>query len=1218
MSANNSISKLLEQFIELYNNALATFEKTNEAITTDAKVVNIDLYDPSTGSTSTKAIPSFGFLKSEIERLSNNVASLTGANDSASSVRLSDGSFRRVYTHKLKGPAPTINSISAPTGFETMENEFFEDFLNPLLKIKFDLSGQIPVNTEQAYIERYVFKGDDATSISGFDTLYKNNSEINYDTFKAELLANGYQYVVDKQVVEMPVRSVQYYGNFDVVSIDTAQITKTVDGTPQTKTVRLFTVNKLTYSDSSKSLKETETIKVGDSIIVNSGNLATRYKIDSINTDTLQLELSLIEGFEAIRLGVNQISIYKDVDTNVSVEINVSFDERQVIFVKAVDPDSKVQSENFSPGAGFYSNELQILLTSGITMTLAEYYRKEVADFGQFIKSLKTDSIPPAAIGITPNQPVLDVANFKVVQINKHLTSNDSTDKIVKLKADKAAIEQNIKKYDASIGSTRSLVNTKKYASKVEADKDKSQLNSILSARKAETDAYTSVVNEISTIASSNNLANVSPKYRVRGFWSTPEAKTLNDSLPQEVVQFKIRYRYSSANGSTSQVDQITFQDGTTAKSAAFSNWVEVHGPIRKRLLDPSTGKYYWSVSNEEDSQEVNFNSVDISIQPGEIVEMQIKSISEAGFPTTPIESDWSEIVRIPFPDGEIQAENLSDIVKENSLESIRVNINSDLTSAGVYTHVSDSFNSNDKYFAHTANTIASGFLTVEQNPITVFDKLQELQAQVELLTARINGTLGELQVYIEDEDGNITNVANNTTVKLFAGNYVDEVNALSGTKKGAIITKIFKLKLANTKATTLELISRLVGDYETPANVSTNSVEFGLGTGVADPAIASDSYYTNEGRYDWVPIQYQNTPSINSSTPWFNSIPFQSSQMKGQYIYSRHKNIANDDSLYAEGIIDLSAFDGSGIDDYEYGMSYNLTGITPASGVNRNYSSASGVAFATTSGSSDFIWSGSYNGLTPLVTALDSGANTPSSTTYDNAIFLHKNHPLLNQAITANQLSIIDLHSLGIIGMPKTATRRVNMDSGSKQTPYRVATWTNAGGVSVSRSLKMSFDSNDVYLLGGRSCGAFLYMAPLEQNSLLVDAKNKFGKSRVEAGSSKALSVDLIFQYRMTDYYGDDNNIGRVGGIASTSLSNITYSKKIGLDIIDNQKNEFQFDVEIYAKYKAEGSSITNITKSMLTNFNSGGAGGGAYRRWLYRDDLSQPSEYTFYNRYE
>jgi hypothetical protein len=159
-----------------------------------------------------------------------------------------------------------------------------------------------------------------------------------------------------------------------------------------------------------------------------------------------------------------------------------------------------------------------------------------------------------------------------------------------------------------------------------------------------------------------------------------------------------------------------------------------------------------------------------------------------------------------------------------------------------------------------------------------------------------------------------------------------------------------------------------------------------------------------------------------------------------------------------------------------------------------------------------------------------------------------------------------------------------------------------------------MSFDTNDVYLLGGRTCGSFLFLAPLEKNSLLVDAKNKFGKSRVESGSSKSLSIDMIFQYRMTDYYGDANSTGRVGGIITNTLTNLTYSKKIGIDVVDAEKNEFQFDVEVYAKYKAEGSSVTNITKSMLTNFNSGGAGGGSYKRWLLRDDLSQPSEYTFY----
>ena len=1238
MSDNNSISKLLEQFIQLYNNSLATYEKTNEAITSDAKVVNIDLFDPTSGITKTIPVASFGYLKKELERLSNSVETLSGSNGAASSVRLPDGTFRKVYTSKLKGPAPTITSISAPSAFETRANEFFEDFLNPLLKVKFDLSGQIPVNTEQVYIERYVFKADDLASTTAFDTLYKNNSEINYTTFKTELTNNSYNYVIDKQVVNMPVRSVQYYGYFDVVSIDNAQKTVIVDGVSQTKTVRLFTVNKLTYTDSEKTLDGTETLKVGDSVVVNSGKFSTRYKIDSINSDTLQIELSLIEGFEAIKLGANELSVYKDIDTGVALEINVSFDERQVVFVKAVDADSKVQSEQFSPGAGFYSNELVVVLENGLSMTLAEYYKKEVADFGQFIKSLKVDAIPPAAMGVVPNTPIIETANFKVVQINKHLTDNDATNKIVKLKSEKAANEQNIKKIDNSISSTRSLVNTKKYSSKVEADKDKSQLNSLLSSRKAEAEAYSSVVTEIATIASSSNLNNVSPKYRVRGFWSIPEPKSLNDSKPQEIVQFKIRYRYNSTNGSTSQIEQIPFNDATnsTVKTAAFSNWTEVDGPIRKRVKDEATGKFVWKVENEEDAQAINFNSLDIAIQPGEIVEMMVKSVSEAGFPSNPIVSDWSPIISIPFPEGEIPVENLTDIVKENSLETIRVKIDNDLTALGVYSHIGDSFTSGDKFYAHSANSIASGFLTAEQNPVTVYEKMIEMQNQIDRLTAKINGTLGELQVYIEDESGNITNVSNNTTVKLFAGHYTDEVNALSGIKKGAIITKVFKVKLANTKATTLELVSRLVGDFETPAHVSSNVLGtalsgFGLGTGTIDPAISGDSYYTNEAKYDWVPIQYQNAPASTLATPWFSQIPFQSSQMKGQFIYSRFKNIANDDSLYVTAPVDTgtpynalttAASNYTGVSDYEYGTSYNRNmafapGQNPVEGTNRNYQGATVSAFTTTTGVNDFIWSGAYNGLAPVTTAIDGVSGTIPSSAYDNGLYLHKNHPILNQTVTSNQLSILDLHSAGIIAMPKVANRRVNMDFGSKQTPYKIVSWRNNAGTMVSRSIKMSFDANDVYLLGGRSCGAFLFMAPLEQKSLLVDAKNKFGKSRVDTGASKALSIDMIFQYRMTDYYGDDNNVGKVGGILTTSLANITYSKKIGLDILDGEKNEFKFDVEVYAKYKAEGSSVTNITKAMLTNFNtSGGGGGGGYRRWLDREDLAAPSEFTFYTQ--
>ena len=43
MSASNSISQLLEQFLELNTNSLETFKRINEAITTDKETVSIDL-----------------------------------------------------------------------------------------------------------------------------------------------------------------------------------------------------------------------------------------------------------------------------------------------------------------------------------------------------------------------------------------------------------------------------------------------------------------------------------------------------------------------------------------------------------------------------------------------------------------------------------------------------------------------------------------------------------------------------------------------------------------------------------------------------------------------------------------------------------------------------------------------------------------------------------------------------------------------------------------------------------------------------------------------------------------------------------------------------------------------------------------------------------------------------------------------------------------------
>lgn len=1226
MSASNSISHLLEQFLELNTNSLETFERINEAISTDKETVTIDLFDNRTGEMTAIQIPAFGFLKREIERIDKNLTAISGLDTSSANVRLKDGSYRRIHTSKLKGPSAPITSLATPKEFNTKLNDFFEDFLNPLLTISLDVKGQIPVDTERVYTERFIFDSEDAASAEAFDEIYKGQNDVNYSTFISKIKEDGLKYRIDAETVDMPIRSIQYNGDLDVLKVENVQKTSIVDGVSQSKTVKVYTLNKLTYSDSNKEMKDTESLKIGDSLVVNNKEYNTRYRVTSIDASTSQVELSLMEGYAPIKIGAGSLRIYKDVDASVSIDIKVGFNERQVVFVKPIDPISKIPATDYSPGVAFFSNELTIQNEDGIVTTLAKYYKEEVADFGQFIKALKVDYIPPASEGLIPDSPSVVVDNFKVTQINKHLTDNASVEKVKKIKADKVKAKEVIKKLDNTIKKKRKLIATKKFSSRIERNREKNELVSLIREKEAETKVFSSSVSEIKAIAESNELPKVTPKYRVRGFWSIPDAKKIGDEISQEVVQFVARYRYVSSTGKTSVIEQIKFNE----KTAAFSNWVEVKGPVRKREKQ-ADGGYRWIVESEEDSQAINFNSIDLPIQPGEKIELMVKSVSEAGFPSTPVESEWSPIITIPFPEGEIASDGAGTLVNQNDLDNIKVEINDDLESQGLFTHLDDGFTAGDTYYAHQADSVASGFLTNEQNPISVYDKLLELQNQLERLQAKVDGAVGELQVKIVDEDGDVTMVKNNSTAKIFAGYYVD--NAPTGETKGYIVTKNFKVELHNTKASDLELCARIVGDLKQPAYVSSNIQEYGLGiidleTGnqkaaadaAPDDAIANDSYYTSEARYDMVPVVYQNLTGDANSYNHFSDSPEQSTQLNGQFIYSRFKNLANNDSLYSTVNPDTGSYAAvvNGVTDAEYGLSYATNNAPSQISTRTHLSNFNGLTVAGIVGSTsalgtdgtDFIWNGTYDNLNSnqsgyVVTSSSSpdlvSVSTLTSTEYDRGIFLSKFHPLLETP----SLNAAEMVSTGIISMPKYAVKRASDKDGKKQTPYQPLTITfrdgtesgpkdDAGVVLSRKSVKNSFTEDDQYLLGGLSCGSFLYLSPINQESLSVDGPTKYGKKVVEGGSQNAVSIDMVFQYRMTDYYGKDRTgVGRIGGIYGNTFSNLTYSKKIGLDIIDSYKNEFRFDVEVYAKYRAVGTNKNSINKVMLTRYRNSNSGG-------------------------
>jgi len=241
MNTNNSISSVIKQLLEINVNSLKTFERINEAVTTEKQTIPLELL-ASDGTTKTVYVPAFGYMKRELERLDQNVRALTDLGDSTSKVKLPDGTYQRIYTGTLKSPANDIAELVSPSEFGIKSNYFFEDFLNPLLTTKFDVSGQISSDTERVLIKRYIIDTSFEFAKEWFEP-YKEAEDIGYSSFISDISSNNIPFFEDEEVRDLPYKSTQYYGTFDVTSIDNVQSSVIKEGQEVTKDIKLYTID---------------------------------------------------------------------------------------------------------------------------------------------------------------------------------------------------------------------------------------------------------------------------------------------------------------------------------------------------------------------------------------------------------------------------------------------------------------------------------------------------------------------------------------------------------------------------------------------------------------------------------------------------------------------------------------------------------------------------------------------------------------------------------------------------------------------------------------------------------------------------------------------------------------------------------------------------------------------------------------------------------------
>lgn len=1139
-TTQNSFSELIENFITMQNNAFLILQKLSESMTdTHNDTVSFTLSDVNGEDTIDYTIPTYKYFRDELSRIDSTVKSMLALEDgNDASIRNADGTYSRIYKYSLMREPNPIGEIKSPVSFKTKPNWFFEDYLNPYLFVPIDVSSYVDEESAKVKVKRIILNVNTKEETEAFEK-YKGKNNVNLDELVNYWTSRGFTYINDDNIYDLSIDSLAYSGEFKIVG-------KVEDANGSL----LFELDTYRYTDNSSKQKYTKELSVGDQLMYKD----SLYRVDSIekNIEIPRVKLTAVRGYDNI--GVEKtLEIYSPKKSEKIVEVGVGYNEREVLFFKSIDSKYNVISSTWSPGVAFYTNDLLIADKDGKEMSLSEYYDNYVDDYGFVFKGMLKDNAIPAFYGETPNAPTLVANNFKVVQINEHLYDSAELEEIKSKAAEKIELESEIEQLNDQIRTIKTRIYNNNYTKDSDRKNDEADLQDAFLRRSSVNASYATVVKALNTKKIDGVVSLSAPKYRIRGFFDMPTAKFNKVTGTQEVAQFEIRYMYKSVEDVPPTSQQFDFVDGqSSTKLGTFTNWIYEKGPVRSKTYDEELGVYKWETPEMSNSDIEKCNQIEIPITKGEKVILQVRSLSEAGWPENPVKSAWSNEVEINFPE-EFNTNDESQTALDGiTEETARVKLQEDIEASGINDHLKDSSFLNARYWAHSAENINSGFKTSDGVIMTLYEKLLEQDNLIKQLQSQIASAKPEMVVSVIDDDGKVIDVHHGDIVKLNTCYYDDELKKLSTSEQnGAIITKTYYLTISNKSGSTLELVSLYPGAFN-------ESFE--------------DGHYINESsewerkKYNVVPIVYNLNNAETGETGLFHQVNWGSNQLLSQFMYMRYTDVSGMNKIYedhakstpisfAEGDTETGIFGGFDINE----DGDNIV-ITPKSNAKI----------------SDFCVSSDC----PIL-------YTDNSNQWFNSV----NMGALKEQSASDREYLLNL---AFSNPSQEGLAPVLSENAGELVPaFETNDQFTASGEKPQQSLsdyamtKMGFYAHERYCIGKRTCGSYFFAYPNDIEDLRVVGNDYLATRNIVAGKeSDNIKLPLVFQFRMQDYkqyYGGYDMLK--GSTASSYDKNFSYVRRLGFDIYQKDSSVFSFDV--IATARCTKSSLADNTKS-TTSFSS------------------------------
>lgn len=700
----NSFTENVNQITKNTNTTLEVLNGINKSLITDKAEVNITV--PTKDGEDVFQIPSYNHVINKLNAIQNSMNSFMNG---FGTVELEDGTKREIKPTLIPKAPEKITGLKNPVRFKPDANWFLEDLMFPRIKVPVTLNGKINPKTEKVKVLRYFLDYKDERNQNFYqdyilgdgikelenDAVKEGFQGIDPDLLEYLFERNEIQYGKDLDDVYLPVRNESFTGLFTIEEI------KLVNG------------QQWYYLDNLNFNAIDENGRRGPNILLNTKhNLVfgeTLLEVTDINATSKSVRLTPVLGISKPSVG-STLTFYNEPYTQQTVNIGISNNEIDIIFIKGIDENYNLLANEWSDPIHFITNDL--ILQGSDSVTLGQYYLTNVKDFSQLFLGDANENKVSSMNALVPNTPEINKDYFSVVQINTQLNSALEASDIKNTNAQIETTKSKITSLKETIASQKSdLQSTKDLA---QHNNIQNQINSNTKQLKQLQVEYRTSLKTMQDLINSNGAVNINPKFRIRGFFPIPEPRFVDDINKlgmQQVIGFEIAYRYLKLDNTGVNLNTFKYEIDGVEYSGVYSDWNIISSPVLQKEYNRESGRFEWKNESIGDGNVVNINQVDISIQKGEKVELKIRSVSEAGYPDNPAKSKWSKSVVVDFPANLSTKNQILNLMEGVEEESMNIVIEETLDSIGLYNHLDDVVpNPNsavNEYFKHSAENIA-------------------------------------------------------------------------------------------------------------------------------------------------------------------------------------------------------------------------------------------------------------------------------------------------------------------------------------------------------------------------------------------------------------------------------------------------------------------------------------------------------------------------------